>query len=141
MAHTCVHVPQHLAIVVISTAKNHVYLRQTSAGLEDWILGLCWVSPPVSHCQWSDGGGTVTGPLVVRSPVEATWRNALSPRCSDSTCTCMYMYIHVPVHSSVYIHGYLYRHTHSHSTLIHPLCNRHVLSYSLTLDAHVQRGL
>ena len=139
MAHTCVHVPQHLAIVVTSKAKYHVYLRQTSVGLEDWILGLCWVSPPASHCQWSDGGGTVTGPLVAWSPVVATWRIALSPRCSDSTCTCMYMYI--PVHSPVYIHGYLYRHTHSHSTLIHPLFNCRVLSYSLTLGTHVQRGL
>ena len=141
MAHTCVHVPQHLAIVVTSKAKNHVYLRQTSVGLEDWILGLCWVSPPVSHCQWSDGGGTVTGPLVVWSPVEATWRNALSPRCSDSTCTCMYMYIHMYMYLYIHLYTYTGIYTDIPIPILHPLFNRHVLSYSLTLGAHVQRRL
>ena len=56
-------------IAVTSKAKNHVYLylgQKLSEGLEGWSLAvmggiLCpRVLPPASHCQWSNGGGTVT---------------------------------------------------------------------------------
>ena len=86
----------HVYIIILQSQVPHVLVfgADVVRGLEGWILGLClcpWVSPPASHSQWSDGGGTVMGPLVAWSPDVAKGRNALSPRCSDST----YLYIHL----------------------------------------------